>query len=67
MIAGNIPGRTRTLPLAVYSTVAAGDMETSYGYVAIIMTISFIAVALINYCTIREGLPYKRGHKKNGP
>ena len=27
MIAGNIPGRTRTLPLAVYSEVAAGNME----------------------------------------
>ena len=25
MIAGNIPGRTRTLPLAVYSEVAAGN------------------------------------------
>ncbi len=29
MIAGNIAGRTRTLPLAVYSAVAAGDWEAA--------------------------------------
>ena len=29
MIAGNIPGRTRTLPLAVYSEVAAGNMDAA--------------------------------------
>ncbi len=36
MIAGNIPGRTRTLPLAVYSEVAAGNMDAAYQYVLVI-------------------------------
>lgn len=27
MLAGNIAGKTRTLPLAIYSAVAAGDWE----------------------------------------
>lgn len=45
MIAGNIAGKTRTLPLAVYSAVAAGDMEGAYGYVLILMLISFLVVA----------------------
>lgn len=49
MIAGNIAGKTRTLPLAVYSAVAAGDMEKAYGYVAIISGISFFVVVLMNY------------------
>ncbi|MDR0583923.1 MAG: molybdate ABC transporter permease subunit [Treponema sp.] len=49
MIAGNIAGKTRTLPLAIYSEVAAGDMESAYGYVLIILLISFIIVALMNF------------------
>lgn len=49
MIAGNIAGKTRTLPLAVYSAVAAGDMDTAYGYVWIIVGISFAVVLFMNY------------------
>jgi molybdate transport system permease protein len=41
MIAGNIAGKTRTLPLAVYSQVAAGDMDAAYEYVAILVVICF--------------------------
>lgn len=51
MIAGNIAGKTRTLPLAIYSEVAAGDMEGAYGYVGVILIISFIVVILMNYFT----------------
>lgn len=51
MIAGNISGRTRTLPLAVYSEVAAGNMDKAYQYVLILVVISFITVLLINYFT----------------
>lgn len=49
MIAGNIAGKTRTLPLAVYSAVAAGDMDTAWNYVIVIVIISFIVVALLNW------------------
>ena len=45
MIAGNIPGRTRTLPLAVYSEVAAGNMDAAYQYVLVIVIICFAIVA----------------------
>lgn len=60
MIAGNIAGKTRTLPLAVYSAVAAGNMESAYGYVAIIVAISFIVVVAMNYFTMQEN---RRGRK----
>ena len=40
MIAGNIAGRTRTLPLAVYSAVAAGDWDAAGWYVAVIARVS---------------------------
>ncbi len=52
MIAGNIAGKTRTLPLAIYSEVAAGKMEQAYGYVAIIVVFSFVVVLLMNYFTM---------------
>ena len=49
MIAGNIAGKTRTLPMAVYSEVAAGNMDAAYSYVAIIVVIAFISVVLMNW------------------
>lgn len=48
MIAGNIAGKTRTLPMAVYSEVVAGDMESAYSYVAIIVVVAFLSVGLMN-------------------
>ena len=51
MIAGNIAGETRTLPLAVYSAVAAGDMEEAYQYVWILVLISFVVVTGMNAVT----------------
>jgi molybdate transport system permease protein len=54
MIAGNIAGKTRTLPLAVYSAVAGGDMELAFQYVLILVLISFIIVAAMNYFAIRH-------------
>ena len=54
MIAGNIAGKTRTLPMAVYSEVAAGNMETAYGYVGIIVVIAFASVMIMNWVGIQE-------------
>lgn len=54
MIAGNIADKTRTLPLAIYSAVAAGDMEGAYEYVVIILLISFLVVISMNCFTARE-------------
>lgn len=48
MIAGNIAGKTRTLPLAIYSEVAASHMETAGKYVIIIVAVSFLVVAGMN-------------------
>ena len=49
MLAGNIAGKTRTLPLAVYSAVAAGDFDAAGIYVAIILVICFAVVIGLNY------------------
>ena len=48
MIAGNIAGKTRTLPIAVYSEVAAGNMDNAGVYVLILIVISFLMVVALN-------------------
>ncbi len=54
MIAGNIANKTRTLPLAIYAEVAAGNMQTASYYVIIVLAISFIVVVSTNYFAIKE-------------
>lgn len=48
MLAGNIIGKTRTLPVAVYSEVMSGDMESGAFYVWVMIGICFTAVILLN-------------------
>ncbi len=54
MIAGNIANKTRTLPLAIYSEVAAGNLEGAYGYVAVVLMVSFVVLSMMNYFTSKE-------------
>ena len=55
MIAGNNAGKTRTLPMAVYSEVAAGNMGAADRYVAVIVVIAFISILLMNLGALRAG------------
>lgn len=54
MIAGNIANKTRTLPLAIYAEVAAGNMQTAAYYVIVVLVISFIVVVSTNYFAAKE-------------
>ena len=54
MIAGNIKRKTRTLPLAVYSAVASGNMKEAGEYVAVLVCISFIVVICMNYFSMEK-------------
>lgn len=53
MIAGNIQNVTRTLPLAIYAEVAAGNMDKAMKYVIIVLAISFVVIVLMNYFTFK--------------
>ena len=55
MIAGNIAGKTRTLPMAVYSEVAAGNMGAADRYVAVIVVIAFISILLMYLGALMAG------------
>ena len=48
MIAGNIPGKTQTMPLAIYEAVAAGDDKQAQILALILTAISILAVYLTN-------------------
>lgn len=52
MIAGNIPQRTQTIPIAIYFATAAGDMRTAGIWVAVITGISCVVLAAMNYWEI---------------
>ena len=49
MLAGNIPGRTQTMAIAVFSAVSAGNREVAYIWVAILSVMSFAIIMLMNY------------------
>lgn len=46
MIAGNIPGRTQTLAMAVYDAVIANDLETAGQLVALLSAITFVLLVV---------------------
>ena len=59
MIAGNIAGKTRTLPLAVYSSVISGEMGEAAYYVAVVVALCLVMVVGLNWylylCKKRQG------------
>lgn len=55
MIAGNIPGKTQTMPIAIFFAVEGGDMDKALLWVVIIVAISFSMILLLNYwCDIQQ-------------
>lgn len=48
MLAGNIPGRTQTLPMAIYFAVEGGDFREAALWTGVILGLSLGAVVLVN-------------------
>ena len=48
MLAGNIPGQTQTMPMAIYFAVEAGAMEEGWFWAAVIMGMSLMGVFAID-------------------
>ena len=49
MLAGNIPGKTQTMALAVYTAVQGGNREEAFQWAVIIVLMSAAAILAINY------------------
>ncbi len=67
MIAGNIPGKTQTMSLAIYTAMQSGNRELAYKWVAVIMTISIVTLILMNVLVERRlysGKTPKRGGER---
>ncbi|MEA5578086.1 molybdate ABC transporter permease subunit [Anabaena sp. UHCC 0451] len=48
MLAGNIPGQTQNIPMAIYFAVEAGDMKEAWFWAIIIVSISLTGIILTN-------------------
>lgn len=54
MVAGNIPGQTSTIPLAIFFAVDAGDNATAKTLVAIVTVFSFLIIFGVNRWAKRQ-------------
>lgn len=61
MVAGNIPGRTQTIPLALYSAVEGGRNTEANILLAVTVVLSFGLVAVVGWCERRVFFPGKNG------
>lgn len=65
MIAGNIPGKTQTMSVAVYTAVQAGDRESAYLWVIVIVCFSFVMMIAMNFwMSFQVRLARRKGWKK---
>ncbi|MBR1478167.1 MAG: molybdate ABC transporter permease subunit [Lachnospiraceae bacterium] len=54
MIAGNIPGRTRTMSVAVYTAMQSGNRELAYMWTVVILLLSFGVLLLLGHFAGRQ-------------
>jgi molybdate ABC transporter permease protein len=62
MLAGNIPGETQTMPMAIYFAVEAGDMGLAWLWAIVIMTISLSGLLAVNLWQQRYVQKQQRSH-----
>ena len=48
MLAGNIPGRTQTMPIAIFSAAEGGEMGVAFLWVSLIVLLSLAIIRLLN-------------------
>jgi molybdate transport system permease protein len=60
MIAGNIPGKTQTMPLAIYMAIQGGNRSEAILWVGILILLSIIMILTMNYFS-RKDQSQKRG------
>jgi len=48
MVAGNIPNKTQTIPMAIYFAVQAGEFQESWFWVIILLFFSFFTILILN-------------------
>ena len=64
MVAGNIPGETTTVPLAIYFAADAGEMRTAGAYALLISAASMVMVVGLNAWTRRRVPGWRRRRRR---
>lgn len=62
MIAGNIPGKTQTMPIAIFFAVESGDMNEAMIWVMIIIGISAIVITISNFISKSRNKKFGKGN-----
>ncbi|MDU3336118.1 molybdate ABC transporter permease subunit [Paraclostridium bifermentans] len=62
MIAGNIPGKTQTMPIAIFFAVESGDMNKAMIWVMIIIGISSIVITISNFISKSRDKKFGKGN-----
>lgn len=66
MLAGNIPGKTQTIPVAIYFAVQAGEMDKALYWVAIVLFISLTSLILLNFWKKYQTNGWRRSNTRLG-
>ncbi|MGI2902969.1 molybdate ABC transporter permease subunit [Tolypothrix sp. VBCCA 56010] len=66
MLAGNIPGQTQTMPLAIYFAVEAGDNNEAWLWSLIIMATSLSGIIAVNIWQEARGKRGRGGERERG-
>lgn len=61
MLAGNIPGRTQTLPLAIYAAVDAGDLPRAWAWTGQVLLLNGLCLGLVQLFLSRSRWPRRPG------
>jgi molybdate transport system permease protein len=63
MLAGNIPGRTETIPVAIFFAIEAGDNREALGWAALVLAISLVVLAAMGAFTRYQSAYLMRGFR----
>ncbi|MDZ7960419.1 MAG: molybdate ABC transporter permease subunit [Aulosira sp. DedQUE10] len=66
MLAGNIPGQTQTIPMAIYFAVEAGAMDEAWFWAIAIMVISLSGIIAVNFWQELQATGRKGDRKTRG-
>ena len=62
MVAGNIPGKTQTMPIAIFFAVESGNMNQAMFWVMIMIGISATVITLSNYVSNYRDKKFGKGN-----
>ncbi len=65
MIAGNIPGKTQTMPLAIYMAIQSGEEGRAAVWAGLLLVLSFFLILFLNRFTRKDNLAGREEHHES--